>query len=334
MTDTTITTTAGTNFDKSLTELVKRTLEEVFRPTLPWVRECIKATFIPGTNNTMRYLSVSDIPVDIGNPGVVTPGTTVWLEEGVTPGSDALDFGYEEFSANQAGKILKLTDKVQERWASGSLLALAKEKVTRHAAATADKRVSDVIGAGANKFTVDGGARSALTAADVVTGKALRKAKATLAGDMVPPFGDGYYHAIIHSDVVYDIEGDDAVGGWIDANKYAGTMALFTGEIGKFAGIRFIESANAKVYTAGGSGSPAIDVYGTTVFGPNAFVFGDWGTIEVFVTLPGGPGDELHQRASVGWKAEYGAMIVGEGTNHTNVEVPRYVRIESASGLD
>jgi len=117
----------------------------------------------------------------------------------------------------------------------------------------------------------------------------------------------------------------------MDANKYAGTMALMTGEIGRYAGIRFSESNSAGVKPTGGTGG--IPVYSTTIFGPGAFVFGDWGTIEVFYTAPGGKGDELHQRAAVGWKGEYGALVVGEGANATNFVGPRYVRLESASGL-
>ena len=314
--------TTATNFDKSLTDLVIRTLEQEVRPTLPWVRECIPARFVPGTNNTMRFLRVEDMSVVTGTP---TPGVKPWLTEGVTPAAEDLDFGYEEFSANQAGRILKLTDLAIQRW-SGELMAIATEKITRNAAATADKRVADVVLAGTN--VIYAGTSNVNTdevaAGDVVTSYVIRKAVASLKADGVATFGDGSYHAIINPNVVFDIQGDEAVGGWLDAQKYGGTQALFTGEIGKYAGVRFIESANAPVKA--GSGTTSIDVYSTTVFGPGAFVFGDWNTIQSFYTPPGGPGDELHQRSSVGWKGNYGALLLEE-------VVPRYIRIESASGL-
>lgn len=323
-------TTATTDFDKALTILVQRTLEEEFRPTLPHVRECVPAQFVEGTNGTMRYLRVVDMDVVTGTP---TPGVAPWLSEGVTPYSEDLDLGYEEFSCTQAGRLLKLTDKAQKRWAHGDLTQIASEKVTRNAAATADKRVADVILAGTNVMYAgtNNTQTNGVAAGDVVTGALLRKAAATLKVDDIPTFGDQHYHAIISPAVVFDIEGDNATGGWMDANKYAGTMALMTGEIGRYAGIRFSESNSAGVKAGAGTGS--IDVYSTTIFGPGAFVFGDWGTIEVFYTAPGGKGDELHQRSAVGWKGEYGAMIVGEGANATNPVTPRYLRIESASGL-
>lgn len=322
-------TTSATNYDKSLTLLVKRTLAEEFRPNLPWVRECIPASFVAGTNNTMRFMRVEDMDVVAGAP---TPGTAPWLNEGVTPYSEDLDMGYEEFSAAQAGRLLKLTDVAKERWANGDLTAIATEKISRNAAATADKRVAEVVGAGTNILVQGGGTgASDVGSGDVVTGITLRRAAATLKLDMVPTFGDGKFHAILSAGVVFDIEGDTAVGGWLDAQKYGGTTALFTGEIGQYAGIRFMES-NSSIVKAG-AGAGTIDVYVTTVFGPGAFVFGDWGTIEVFYTAPGGHGDELHQKAAVGWKSNYGAMIVGEGTNSTNFVGPRYLNIYSASGL-
>jgi N4-gp56 family major capsid protein len=143
--------------------------------------------------------------------------------------------------------------------------------------------------------------------------------------DLIPTFADGSYRAIIEPGVVFDIEEDDAVGGWLSAATYKDSGdGLLTGELGKFAGIRFIESTHAYVATAGGAGG--IDVYSTFIFGPEAYTFGDWGTITGHVVMPGGHGDELAQVASVGWKGRFGAMILDEAG-------PRYLRIESASDL-
>ena len=321
--------TTAANYDKALTDLVVKTLEKELRPDLVWVREAIPATFVAGTNNTMRFLRVEDMSVETGTP---VPGNVPWLEEGVTPDGEDLAFGYEEFSAHQAGRRLRLTDLAMERWnAGGGLMPIATEKITRNAAATADKYVADVCLAGTNVIYAghyatdsDTNGTANVDAGDAVTGKLLRRVAATLKTDLIPTFGDGSYHAIIAPGVVFDIEGDEGVGGWIEAQKYGQTQALFSGEIGKYAGIRFIESTTAGRKT--GSGVSSVDVYSTFVYGPNAFVFGDWGTIQVFVTPPGGGGDELHQRASVGWKGNYGALLLEE-------VAPKYIRIESTSDL-
>jgi hypothetical protein len=59
-----------------------------------------EASFVKGTNNVMRFINIADMSVVAGT---TTPGTPPWLTEGVAPTSEDLAFGYEEFSANQAG---------------------------------------------------------------------------------------------------------------------------------------------------------------------------------------------------------------------------------------
>lgn len=311
-----------TNFDKTLTEQISRVLEQELRPTLPHMMACDSATFVKGTNNTLRFLRVADMDVTTGTP---TPGVSPWLTEGVTPDSEDLTIGYEEFSASQAGRLIKLTDIALERFPL-DLLQVATERVARNVAATTDKRIADVVLAGTNVLYAGTGnaATGDVAAGDVVTGALLKRAVQTLKADNVTGFGDGTFHAIVHPAVVFDIEADEDIGGWIDAARYAGAMPLMSGELGKYAGIRFVESASAAFKD--NAGTAGIDVYSTTIFGPGAFVFGDWGTVQVYLTAPGGQGDELHQKAAVGWKANFGALIKDEVG-------PKYIRIESATGL-
>lgn len=333
----TTTNTGTSNFSQFVQELIRKELEDNLRATLPHLDPAlgaIKAKFVKGSNNTMRFLRVPDLDTDgnLTNAGVITPGTQPWLTEGVAPTAEALAFGYEEFSAGQAGRRVELTDLAMD----GNpldLASIAAERVGFNAKATIDEFVARKIATGTNVMYAGSGntARTDLTATDVVTGRILRRAKATAKGDLIPTFGDGYYHAVVHSDVVFDISDDTDIGGWIDANKYTDNMPLISGELGRYAGVRFIESTSARTFAAGaGDGS---DVYSTTLFGPEAYAVGDWGTVTTHVVLPGGHGDELAQVMSVGWKGRFGAMVVGEGTNATNASAPRYLRIESTSGI-
>jgi len=325
-------TTGTANYNKQLTDLVVRSLREEPRADLPWVPICKPASFIAGTNNTMRYLRVADMTVST-NSGTVTPGTQPWLEEGTSPAFEAATIGYEEFSAAQAGRVLRATDIAEDRWGEDeSLISVMTERVTRNAAATADLYVRDTVKAGSQKVYANAAHTSVATTAagDAVIGTTIRKVAAQMKKSLIPKFGDASYHAHIAPGVVFDIEGDTAAGGWIDVQRYATPQNMLTGEIGKYGGIRFIETASAAVWVAGGVAG--IDVFATTVFGPEAFVFGDWGTVKVYYTPQGGPGDELHQRSSVGWKSNYGVLRVGEGANATNITPPRYVNIVSAAG--
>jgi len=328
------TDTATTNFDKTVQVLIRKQLVEVLLPTLPHLMpgNFIKATFVKGTNATMRFLSVpmfaltADADI-IGH----SAGTAPWLTEGVSPTAQELALGYEEFTAYQAGQRVSITD-VAMLESPLDLLAEAAKVIARQAAETMDNYVAQTLAAGTNVLYAGAGnvARTDVGSTDAITGSLVRRAVQNLKADSVPSFGDGY-RAIAHPAVVFDFEEDDDVGGWIDAARYAGSAPILNGELGKYAGVRFFESARARVFAAGGAGG--VDVYSTILFGPNAYAFGDFGTLSSYYVAPGGHGDELSQLASVGWKAFFGAVISGAGTSTSNMPGVKYIRIESASGL-
>lgn len=406
------TSTATTNFNQTVVALVQKRLEELLRAPLPHLLpgNFRKAEFVKGTNNVMRFLNIPDLSVVAGTP---TPGTLPWLNEGSPNASEALTFGYEEFSANQAGRVIELTD-VAMMESPLDLFAEAADRIARNAIATADRRVAEVLSAGAQVTYAGGGSsRATIPSNSALTGQLVKLTVARLKAASVPTFSDGTYRAIVHPGSTYDLESDTAVGGWIDAQRYAGSEALFSGEVGRYAGVRFIESPAAVSFadvqgvalaTAGTAANAAADTITTTsphglvagnriritaitggaglaaatnyyvvapvtsttfkvsatlngapiditsdstafsavqlnnvlnavIFGPEAYAFGDWGSIQSYFTQPGGLTDPLHQLAKVGWKGMFGAVIMGEGTNATNVTPARYRRIEHTSQL-
>ena len=406
------TSTATTNFNQTVVALVQKRLEELLRAPLPHLLpgNFRKAEFVKGTNNVMRFLNIPDLSVVAGTP---TPGTLPWLNEGSPNASEALTFGYEEFSANQAGRVIELTD-VAMMESPLDLFAEAADRIARNAIATADRRVAEVLSAGAQVTYAGGGSsRATIPSNSALTGQLVKLTVARLKAASVPTFSDGTYRAIVHPGSTYDLESDTAVGGWIDAQRYAGSEALFSGEVGRYAGVRFIESPAAVSFadvqglalaTAGTAADAATDLITTTsahglvagnriritaitggaglaaatnyyvvapvtsttfkvsatlngtpiditsnstafsavqlnnvlnavIFGPEAYAFGDWGSIQSYFTQPGGLTDPLHQLAKVGWKGMFGAVIMGEGTNATNVTPARYRRIEHTSQL-
>lgn len=407
----TVISTALTNFDKTVVTLVNKRLEELLRAPLPHLLpgNFRKAEFVKGTNNTMRFINIPDMSVVAGT---VSAGTPPWLTEGVAPTSEDLSIGYEEFSAAQAGRVIKLTD-VAMMESPFDLLAEAADRIARNALATADKRVAEVLSAGAAVMYAGGATtRAGIPHNSPLTGQLVKLAVARLKAADVPTFSDGTYRAIVHPGSTYDLESDTSVGGWIDAQRYAGSEKLFTGEVGRYAGVRFIESSAAVSFSdvegaafagtttveadddtfttsaahglvvgqrikikslTGGTGltdetiyyvasvpstttftvsatlgGAAVDVtvdataltfvsidniLNAVIFGPDAYAFGDWGSIQTYFTAPGGTTDPLHQLSQVGWKGMFGAVIMGEGTNATNVTPARYRRIEHTSQL-
>jgi N4-gp56 family major capsid protein len=412
-----ITVSAMTNFAKAVVDLVEKKLEENLRSPLPFLNPVNyrSAKFVKGTNNTLRYLNIPDLTATT-NSGTFAAGTRPWLEEGTPPASEVLAFGYEEFSAYQAGRTLTVSDKaLQEN--PIDLMANMADKISWNAIETANLWVQDKLKAGANVYRVGGGSTDAsIGYNDLLTGNDVKDAVARLMSANVSPFPDGTFHGIIHPFAKRDLMSDNEAGGWIDAQRYQGSVAggLMNGELGSYGGVRFVESSiitpavqtgtsltsvtgvyttgvwtttadhqlavGDKIYTASVgtgptgnivAGQPATlyvltvptavtftaslvrggelllwssasaqattfskinPIYSTYILGPDAYAFGDWSAIEVFVTPPGGHTDPLHQSALIGWKGYFGAKILGE-TFTTSAPAVRYARIASAVAL-
>lgn len=322
------TDTASTSFSYTVQTLIRKTLEQELLPSLPHLTagNFIKATFVKGTNGTMRFLRVPFLS-NATDANIIghSAGTAPWLEEGVPPTAQEIVFDYEEFTAYQAGQFVRLSD-VAVMESPLDLMGKAAEVIARQAASIADNYVGQVLAAGTNVLYAGAGnaARTDVGATDVLTGTLVRRADANLRADSVPTFGHGGYKAYVHPAVVFDFEEDDDVGGWLTVGTYSDPSRIAGGEIGKYSGVTFLSSPSARIFSAGGAG--AVDVYSTFIFGPDAYAFGDWGSYTMHYVAPGGKGDELYQNETIGWKGFIGGMLVdGAGA--------RYIRIESASGL-
>jgi N4-gp56 family major capsid protein len=135
---------------------------------------------------------------------------------------------------------------------------------------------------------------------------------------MNAPKINGDYVAIIHPDCAFDLMSDPE---WKYPHQYQDTTNLYNGEIGKVAGVRFVETTEAKVFK--GAGASSRDVYATMVIGANAYGVTDikGGGLEHIVKQLGSAGtsDPLNQRATVGWKATKAAIRLVE-TNMVRIE--------------
>ena len=136
----------------------------------------------------------------------------------------------------------------------------------------------------------------------------MKKAVARLKTANIPPFADGYYRCIIHPNQQFDLLTDTSNHGFLEATKYTQSLDLLNGEIGAYSGVRFLVSPEAKTFDVSGT-----TVYSALFFGPDAFVVGDSQTMQTYFVAPGGDhSDPLSQRALLGYKVRFGAMIVGE----------------------
>ena len=262
------------------------------------------------------------------------PKATTPITEGVTPDGKSLAVTSVTATVAQYGDYITQSD-VLELTALDNTILEATKLLGKQAGLTLDTVVRNVLVAGTNVSycpKVASGAetavtsRSAMDTTSKLTVKVIQKAVAKLRGQNAPTI-NGKYVAIIHPYVAYDLMRDPE---WIDAHKYANPTNLYEGEIGEIAGVRFVQTTEAKVWndnTCPSSGSGKYhSVFATLVLGEGAYGVTEitGGGLETIVKQKGSAGtaDPLDQRSSVGWKAFKTAELL----------VPNYlVRIESCS---
>ena len=247
---------------------------------------------------------------------------TTPLTEGVTPDGKSLAVSTITATVNQYGDYITQSDVLELASLDNTILEATK-LLGRQAGVTLDTIVRDVLQSGTNVTycpkVADGvetavTSRSALDNSSQLTVKVIQQVVAKLRGQNAPTI-NGKYVAIIHPYVAYDLMRDPE---WIDAHKYANPGNLYEGEIGEIAGVRFVQTTEAKIYEGG--------VFGTLIFGDGAYGVTEitGGGLQTIVKQKGSAGtaDPLDQRSSVGWKAIKTAELL----------IPNYlVRVESKS---
>ena len=245
------------------------------------------------------------------------------LQEGVTPNGKSLSVSTVTATVNQYGDFITQSDVLELTSLDNTILEATK-LLGRQAGLTLDTVVRDVLQSGTNvtycpKVAADGTETEVKSSSELdntsqLTVKVIQQVVAKLRGQNAPTIG-GKYVAIIHPYVAYDLMRDPE---WIDAHKYANPTNLYEGEIGEIAGVRFVQTTEAKIYSGG--------VFGTLIFGEGAYGVTEitGGGLQTIVKQKGSAGtaDPLDQRSSVGWKAIKTAELL----------IPNYlVRVESKS---
>ena len=245
------------------------------------------------------------------------------LTEGVTPDGKGLTVTTITATVNQYGDYITQSDVLELTSLDNTILEATK-LLGRQAGLTLDTIVRNVLQSGTNvtycpKVAADGSetavtSRSGLDNTCQLTVKVIQQVVAKLRAQNAPTIG-GKYVAIIHPYVAYDLMRDPE---WIDAHKYAKPDNLYEGEIGEVAGVRFVQTSEAKIYSGG--------IFGTLIFGEGAYGVTEisGGGLQTIVKQKGSAGtaDPLDQRSSVGWKAIKTAELL----------IPQYlVRVESKS---
>ena len=173
------------------------------------------------------------------------PKATKPLTEGITPKGSTINITRITAQPIQYGNYVSYTDSFDffKNDPSPEVLKM-NELLGRNAAETLDDITKDVLSAGTNVLYA-GGVSSRAELAEGLTVTDIRKAVNQLKRNKAVPFDDGYYVAIVHPDVTFDIQSDE---NWKKPHEYSDTKQIYKGEIGELYGVRFVETPDAKVF--------------------------------------------------------------------------------------
>lgn len=246
-------------------------------------------------------------------PKALTP-----LTEGATPTGKKLTVTPLIATVEQYGDYVQLSDVLLLTAIDNNLLQ-ATALLASQAGRTLDTVTREVLNGGTNvqyaEFQVE--RRSDLVGGSstdsdnmYLTVDAIRKAVRSLR-IMNAQKINGFYAGIIHPDCEYDIMNDPK---WREPHTYVDTKNMYTNELGEIAGVRFVESTEAKIWKkaaknkeSGNIVASDRDVYSTLIMGANAYGVTEvtGGGLQHIVKQLGSAGtaDPLNQRATAGWKA-------------------------------
>lgn len=271
------------------------------------------------------YRRVADVKWDEngdpmpGNPVTFTIITaiapqTAALSETVEPTPGNISDSQKSITLAEYGYAVKPTKKLKVTSFLGMDL-VATQEITANMEESVDIIARDVLVAGTNAlFAGDATSRITINAGDTLNGNNVRRARAYLAGkNTPPPPGSNMYVSFIHPDVNYDVQAETGQQAWSAPHVYSDPGAIYTGEIGALAGVRFVENANAKIFADQGSGSPGstLDVYATIFVGRQAL--GEAVGVPQHVVIAG-PFDDLQRFVSIGWYALLGYGRIRENS--------------------
>jgi len=271
------------------------------------------------------------------------------LTEGVVPTGERLGESTMTDSLAQYGIYVTISDQLQLHAVDNVLLGASVE-LGASAAKTSDELIRNDLVTGTNVLfadavdTTDGdayvstptgrfGLTMTATAMCKLTPDMVAQAAAELDKNNTPTI-DGYYVAVIHPSVAYDLRKSSE---WIDYHKHADTKPIFKGEIGELHGVRFVKTTQAKI-DAGATLLDATTMYltvaaytgaDTTDTGATA---GEYSAYRVTVsdTLTGLAAGLVGRRVHFMDDSATGDPLVGTGTVAGVDETNKYIWLKAA----
>jgi len=267
-----------------------------------------------------KYGITKDIPakggksIEVRRMETIAASTSA-LTEGTPPASITATFSSVSCTISQYGQYAVLSD-VLETQAFDPVLAEYAENFGEAMGNSLDQVVRGVLIAGTTvQYASTAATRTSVGSGMYLDGAEIREAVNTLKRNNAKPQANGRYLAIIHPDVTRDLFADpDIVAAFKDAAPRGGDNPLFTGALGDYMGVTFVETTNA--YINASLGLSGADVYYCLFIGQEAYMVTGLDALQTRTIIhprgTGGHTDPLEQISTVGWKAALAAAILNQ----------------------
>ena len=227
----------------AVVEYYERTLLENMKPELVHARDAQKRSLPLNNGKHVQFRRFTPFEA------VTEP-----LAEGITPDGQTLVETALTAMVKPYGRHVEVTDELN-LYMLDNMHKEAAQLLADQAALTLDTISRNAINAGMNvQYAGNNTTRGTIAATDKLTYAEIKKAVRTLKNKNVRPFPDGFYHAIVHPNAVYDLTSDPM---WTDVTKYQDKAKVEKYELGTIWKVKFFESTNAMVF------SPQTYLYGT-----------------------------------------------------------------------
>lgn len=173
--------------------------------------------------------------------------TTEPLKEGITPDGQELKQTSFSVMVKPYGRHVEITDEL-DFYHLDNMHQETSTLLSDQASLSLDTICRDALNSGMNvQYVGSNTARATISSADILTAADVKRAVRTLKRNNCKPFADGYFHAVIHPDAVFDLTSDPQ---WIDIAKYQDKSKIEKYELGCLYKVKFFESSNAKTFEA------------------------------------------------------------------------------------
>lgn len=289
--------------------LNKKVLEN-FEPLLRFHQLWEKPVWQDGFN-TLAWTRVNKLTVS---------AATALLTESTTPAETSLTMDTITMTPNQYGLYVTLSDLLIDT-APIQIIANTAKVVWDNLARIVDSVIQATLLSTVTNviYGWDAANRAAIDANDTMAANTLAKANAFLSTKAAPTYDDSYV-AVMHPNVIYDLQVQSGTGTFIDLVKYTSAVSrAFAGEIGMLYGVRVIKSSYVQTIAS------TVTVYPTYVMGKGAYGVAELQAMRSYITpRTASDSDPLAQRVKVGSKIAFNSLVLQQDA---------IVRIETAASL-